>query len=183
MKLWLARHAQALIASGICYGATDVPADTQATLEAAQTLSLSLPFGLLVSVSPLQRCELLRYRLQALRPDLIFKSDARLVEMDFGTWEGQCWDAIPQIELESWTEHFGEYACGGAERVDQFMGRVGAVWDEAKVLGQDSVWITHAGVTRAATLLSKGIRTINQAQEWPHQAPGFGEWCALEMKL
>jgi alpha-ribazole phosphatase len=181
LKLWLARHAQPLIASGICYGATDVGADAQATLDTAQTLSLALPFGLLVSVSPLQRCELLKHYLQAFRPDLVFKTDARLVEMNFGTWEGQRWDAIPQIELENWTKHFDTHACGGAERVDQFMGRVGAVWDEAKVLGQDSVWITHAGVIRAAKLLSHGIRTINQADEWPHQAPGFGEWCVLEL--
>jgi alpha-ribazole phosphatase len=181
LKLWLARHAQPLIAPGICYGATDVPADAQATLDAAQTLSLSLPFGLWVSVSPLQRCELLKHSLQALRPDLVFKSDARLAEMNFGTWEGQRWDAIPQIELERWTDHFGEYACGGAERVDQFMGRVGEVWDEAQVLGQDTVWITHAGVIRAATLLSQGIRAIKQAHKWPHQAPGFGEWCALDL--
>jgi len=95
LKLWLARHAQPLIAPGICYGATDVPADAQTTLDAAQTLSRALPFGLLVSVSPLQRCELLKHSLQALRPDLVFKSDARLVEMNFGTWEGQRWDAIP----------------------------------------------------------------------------------------
>jgi alpha-ribazole phosphatase len=48
-------------------------------------------------------------------------------------------------------------------------------------MGQDSVWITHAGVIRAATLLSKGIRAIKQADEWPHQAPGFGEWCSLAL--
>jgi len=179
LKLWLARHAQPLIAPGICYGATDAGADVHATLDAAQSLSLALPFDLVVSVSPLQRCELLKQSLKALRPDLIFRSDARLVEMNFGLWEGQRWDAIPQSELARWTDHFGEYACGGAESVDQFMGRVGAAWDEAKVLGQDSVWITHAGVIRAASLLSQGIRTVNQAHEWPHQAPSFGEWCAL----
>jgi len=181
LKLWLARHAQPLIASGICYGATDVPADAQATLDAAQTLSRALPLGLLVLSSSLQRCELLKQSLQALRSDFVFKSDARLAEMNFGTWEGQRWDAIPQIELERWTDHFGEYASGGAECVDQFMGRVGAVWDEAKVLGQDTVWITHAGVIRAATLLSQGIRAIKQADVWPHQAPGFGECCVLDL--
>lgn len=181
MKLWLARHAQPLIASGICYGATDVPADPQATLEAAQTLSLALPFGLLVVTSSLQRCELLKHSLQALRPDLSYKTDARLVEMNFGTWEGQRWDAIPQTELERWTEYFGGHACGGAESVDQFMGRVGAVWDEAKMLGQDSVWLTHAGVIRAASLLAQGIRTPSQAQQWPHQAPGFGQWSEMEI--
>ena len=181
MKLWLARHAQPLIASGICYGATDVPADAQATLDAARTLSLALPFGLLVVTSSLQRCELLKQSLQALRPDLSYKTDTRLVEMNFGTWEGQRWDAIEQAELARWTDQFGDYACGAAESVGQFMARVGAVWDETLAAGQDSVWITHAGVIRAATLLAQGIRTPSRAQQWPHQAPGFGQWCELEI--
>ena len=179
MKLWLARHAQPLIAPGICYGATDVPADAQATLEAAQILSMALPLGLLVLTSSLQRCELLKHSLQALRPDLSYKTDARLVEMNFGTWEGQRWDAIEQAELARWTDNFGEHACGGAESVGQFMARVGAVWDETVAAGQDSVWITHAGVIRAAALLAQGIRTPSDAQQWPHQAPGFGQWCTL----
>ena len=176
MKLWLARHAQPLIASGICYGATDVPAEAQATLDAAQTLSRALPLGLLVLTSSLQRCELLKHSLQALRPDLSFKTDARLVEMNFGTWEGQRWDAIDQAELARWTDNFGAHACGGAESVGQFMARVGAVWDETVAAGQDTVWITHAGVIRAASLLAQGMRTLSDAQQWPHQAPGFGQW-------
>lgn len=179
MKLWLARHAQPLIAPGICYGATDVPADAQATLDAAQNLSLALPLGLLVLTSSLQRCELLKNSLQALRPDLSYKTDARLVEMNFGTWEGQRWDAIEQAELARWTDNFGAHACGGAESVGQFMARVGEVWDETVGLKQDSVWITHAGVIRAAALLVQGIRTPSDARQWPHQAPGFGQWCTL----
>ncbi len=181
MKLWLARHAQPLIASGICYGATDVPADAKATLDAAQNLSLALPLGLLVLTSSLQRCELLKHSLQALRPDLSFKTDAHLVEMNFGTWEGQRWDAIAQAELARWTDNFGAHACGGAESVGQFMARVGEVWDETVAAGQDCVWITHAGVIRAASLLAQGIRTPSHAQQWPHQAPGFGQWREMEI--
>ena len=181
MKLWLARHAQPLIASGICYGATDVPADAKATLDAAQNLSLALPLGLLVLTSSLQRCELLKHSLQALRPDLSYKTDARLVEMNFGTWEGQRWNAIAQAELARWTDNFGAHACGGAESVGQFMARVGEVWDETVAAGQDCVWITHAGVIRAASLLAQGIRTPSHAQQWPHQAPGFGQWREMEI--
>jgi alpha-ribazole phosphatase len=174
------RHAQPLIAPGVCYGATDVPADAQATLDAAQALAQALPQGLAVLTSPLQRCELLKQVLKSLRPDLLYKSDARLAEMNFGLWEGQHWDAIPQTELARWTDHFAHHACGGAESVHQFMTRVGAVWDEAAAQTQDTVWLTHAGVIRAATLLSQGVRQVSHAHEWPQQAPGFGEWCSLD---
>lgn len=57
MKLWMVRHAQPLIEAGICYGATDVAADAQATLQAAHTLAQLLPAGLAMLSSPLQRCE------------------------------------------------------------------------------------------------------------------------------
>lgn len=181
MKLWLARHAQPLIVSGVCYGATDVAADGQATLVAAQALSRVLPAGVLLRTSTLQRCERLAHSLLALRPDLSCENDDRLVEMNFGLWEGQRWDAISRPELECWTHDFGQHACGGGESVDQFMGRVTTVWDEARALSQDTVWITHAGVIRAAMLLSQGVRQVSHAHEWPQQAPGFGEWYALDV--
>jgi alpha-ribazole phosphatase len=181
LKLWLVRHAQPLIAPGVCYGATDVPACEEATLAAAQALAKVLPQGLLVLVSPLQRCELLKHNLKDLRPDLSYKSDARLAEMNFGLWEGQRWDAIAPAELQQWTDHFAQHACGGAESVDEFMARVGAVWDEATAPGQDTVWLTHAGVIRAASLLAQGVRTLNHALQWPQQAPGFGQWREMEL--
>ena len=179
MKLWLVRHAQPLIAPGLCYGATDVLADEAATLQSAQTLAGLLPQGLSMATSPLQRCERLAHVLQGLRPDLTCKTDARLVEMDFGCWEQQRWDAIPQADYDRWTLDFGQHRFGGRESVADVMRRVGAVWDESQRLGQNAVWITHAGVIRAAGLLSRGVRVVTQAADWPQQAPAFGGWCEL----
>ena len=87
MNLWLVRHAQPLIAPGVCYGASDVPADDAATQAAARALALALPPGTRVASSPLQRCERLAKAVQGLRPDLSCKTDARLAEMDFGRWQ------------------------------------------------------------------------------------------------
>nr|MDP2191344.1 histidine phosphatase family protein [Rhodoferax sp.] len=174
MKLWLVRHAQPLIASGICYGATDVAAEPQATLEAAQALAQTLPVGILLISSPLQRCERLAHCLQGLRPDLLYKTDARLVEMDFGCWEGQRWDAIPQVDFDSWMASFGDHRFGGKESVFELMQRVACVWDETQRQGRDAVWITHAGVIRATTLLAQGVRQVQHATQWPTEAPAFG---------
>lgn len=179
MTLWMARHAQPLIAPGVCYGATDVPADAQATLVAARALALVLPRGLSVFSSTLQRCKQLTQQLLALRPDLTCTLDARLTEMDFGVWEGQRWDAIPHAELERWTADFAQHACGGAESVAEFMQRVSEVWDEQAERGQDALWITHAGVIRAVSLLAKGVREVSLAKQWPQEAPAFGKWCSL----
>jgi alpha-ribazole phosphatase len=184
MKLWLVRHAQPLIAPGICYGATDVPADAAATQQAAQALALVLPQGIRVISSPLQRCEQLTLCLRGLRPDLIHKIDVRLKEMDFGCWEGQRWDDIALHELSQWSANFGHWRFGGVESVQDVMVRVAGLWDDmqgntmndahAEVDG-DAVWITHAGVIRAATLLSQGVREVTRAEQWPSEAIAFGQ--------
>ena len=179
MNLWMVRHAQPLIAQGLCYGSTDVVADEGATLLAAQALAGSLPLGLVVSCSPLQRCERLAHVLHGLRPDLAYKIDGRLVEMDFGCWEQQRWDRIPQADYDRWTNDFFHHRFGGRECVADVMQRVGAAWDETRRVGQNAVWITHAGVIRAASLLSRGVREVHQAADWPQQAPAFGGWCSL----
>jgi alpha-ribazole phosphatase len=180
MKLWLVRHAQPLVAPGVCYGATDVAADQAATLQTARALARVLPSGLLLVSSTLQRCELLAQCLQGLRPDFAYKTDARLIEMDFGSWEGQRWDAIPQPDVDRWVADFGAHRFGGRESVHEFMQRVAAAWDETRLAGREAVWITHAGVIRAATLLAQGVRTVDQAGQWPREAPAFGHWCELQ---
>jgi alpha-ribazole phosphatase len=180
MTLWLVRHAQPLVAPGVCYGFTDVPADGNATRLAAEALALVLPADIQVKTSPLQRCEQLVQCLQGIRPDLAVKTDERLAEMNFGTWEGQRWDAIDRRELDAWTDSFETWRCGGGECVQDVMHRVAAAWDEARdhhlANGQTTAWITHAGVIRAASLVSQGIRRVTLASQWPQDAPGFGQW-------
>ncbi|MES2947530.1 MAG: histidine phosphatase family protein [Pseudomonadota bacterium] len=182
MKLWLVRHAQPLVATGVCYGALDVAADPRATHQAAQALAVALPANTRVISSPLQRCEQLKQVLRGLRPDLSYESDHRLVEMDFGRWEGQHWDAITRAELDGWTASFDTWRCGGAESVQDVMARVGAVWDETLAYKQPTVWLTHAGVIRAANLLARGQRQIDDARQWPSDAPAWGAWQVLEIQ-
>ena len=179
MSLWLVRHAQPLIASGICYGRSDVAADPAATQACAQELSKVLPSNLNVISSPLQRCELLTQQICGLRPDLCPINDLRLQEMDFGHWEGRAWTDIAPTELAAWTADFANYRAGGAgESVTQFMTRVGAAFKELNP-AKNTLWVTHAGVMRAATLIAQGIQCINRADQWPIDAPSYGQWCKL----
>ncbi len=179
MKLWLVRHAQPLIAPGICYGASDVAAEPMATQQAAQALVQTLPIGICVTSSPLQRCEQLELSLRELRPDLTYKTDTRLQELDFGCWEGQRWDDIARHELDQWAANFGHWRCGGAESVQDIMARVADMLDEARFAGEDAVWITHAGVIRATMLLSRGVREVTRVDQWPSQSIAFGQATTL----
>lgn len=175
--IFLVRHAQPLIAPGICYGALDVAADADATRVAAQALATTLPKDTLVNTSPLQRCELLAHVLYGLRPDLPYKTDERLAEMNFGEFEGKRWDSIGAQAYDDWTRDFWRHRFGGVESVAEFMARVALAWDDAGSAGTDQaqVWITHAGVIRAASLISKGVREVSAAKQWPADAPAFGE--------
>ena len=182
MKLWIARHAKPLIESGICYGALDVAADAPHTLQAAHALAQALPVHCKVWVSPLQRCMQLADALSALRPELKPQTEARLREMDFGRWEGMAWDAIPLADMQAWTGDFGAHRFGGAESANEVLARVGHVWDAARQHpGENHVWITHAGVARAAQLLSQGIRSVDSASQWPKDAPGYGQWRCVDI--
>jgi len=183
VTLYLVRHARPLIDAGMCYGALDVPADPDATHLAAQALAAQLPANPHIMASPLQRCEQLAHVLCGLRPDLSYSPDARLSEMNFGCHEGQRWDSISRLAYDAWTADFWQHRFGGAESVAQVMARVGSAWDDAMALraGSDHVWITHAGVIRAAQLLAQGVRRVHDASQWPRAAPDFGQWLVLQL--
>lgn len=179
MNLRLLRHAQPLVAPGVCYGALDVPADLAATQQAAQTLAPGLPPGAQLWVSPLQRCELLAKTIKGLRPDLTCKTDARLAEINFGCYEGQPWADIPVAAFETWTADFWQHRFGGVESLADVMARVTSAWQEALLADQAPVWVTHAGVIRVASLLAQGVQRVNRAQDWPLAAPAYGQSVVL----
>lgn len=183
MSLWLVRHAQPLVKPGICYGRLDMAADAGATALCVQALADTIPLGTGIHCSPLQRCQQILPGLLALRPDLAAcQTDSRLQEMHFGNWEGQTWADIAATELHAWTEQFASYRAGQTgECVSSFMARVASAFDD---LPQDrhTLWITHAGVMRAAQLIAGGVRHISQASQWPSEAPAYGKWCKLELR-
>ena len=183
MRLWLVRHAQVLLAPGTCYGALDVAADREATQHSAASLAAVLPAGIRIRTSPLQRCEQLAQTLLELRPDLTLQTDARLQEMNFGAWEGRRWSDITRSEFDAWTADFAGHAVGGhGESVHAVMARVAQAFDELPA-GPDTVWITHAGIIRAAQLLAGGIREVTRADQWPPEGVACGQWRTLELSL
>lgn len=182
-RLWLVRHAPVLAAPGLCYGRSDLPADPAATQAAVQALAQQLPAGLALSTSPLQRCTRLAQELLALRPDLrpAPRPDARLQEMDFGIWEGRPWSAIARPDFDTWMVDFAHARPGGnGETVAELMARVGVAWDDWCASGQDALWITHAGVMRAALLLARGVRLPTTAGDWPAVTLALGGVLTLD---
>jgi alpha-ribazole phosphatase len=180
VKFTLCRHAQPLIAPGVCYGQLDVPADAEATRICAESLAAQLEPGLQIACSPLQRCEQLRQELIGLQSDLPSKTDPRLAELNFGDWEGQAWADIAPSELKAWTDDFAHYRVGRCgESTAQFIARVASAVDDIPP-DTPTLWITHAGVIRAVSLILAGQRHIERADQWPAAAPAFGKWTVFQ---
>ena len=186
MKLWLLRHARVVLPPGLCYGASDVPADEALTAEAAQAIAPLLPTGLPVRVSDLGRAQRLHQALRAHRPDLgTAQTDPRIREMDFGTWEQTAWDAVPRAAFDTWMADFALHRFGGAESVHELMARVADALDDTRAAvgeGGEALWITHAGVIRSVICMAlHGRRSAVSAAQWPREAPQPGEWMVLEV--
>ncbi len=189
LKLWLVRHAPVLLPAGLCYGASDVDADQALSQQTAQALAALLPAGLPVWVSGLARAQLLARQLQTLRPDLPPpQTDTRLNEMDFGCWEQQAWDAIPRPAFDAWMADFAHHRFGGTESTQMVVERVAAALGDLRTaLAQsaaqpEAVWISHAGVIRAAQFVAAhGASRLRGVEQWPKEAPLPGGWMTLEL--
>lgn len=170
MKLWLIRHARVLAPEGICYGASDLAADPDGTLAAAHNAAQLLPQGLPVYSSPLQRCSALARQLRKLRPDLgSIAYDERLVEMNFGLWEGYPWADIPRHAFDAWMANFGQHAFGGAESPRMVISRLGAFAQDLRTQGvHEAVCVCHAGSIRALHYwAAHKTHPIEYAHQWP----------------
>lgn len=143
MILHLIRHPKPLVDSGICYGRLDLAAENAAAV--AERLRAELPPGVPLWSSPLRRCRELAELLHA-APII----DERLVEMDFGLWEGRPWDSIPRGELDAWAADVAAYAPPGGESPLALQQR--ALAFVAGLAVPEAVIVTHAGVIR--TLLA-----------------------------
>jgi alpha-ribazole phosphatase len=184
MKLWLLRHARVLLPEGLCYGASDVPADATLTREAARAFAPLPPPGTPVWVSGLLRAQQMVSALQAERPDLgAARMDTRLNEMDFGHWELQRWDGMPRSAFDAWMADFAHHRFGGAESTQMLLYRVAAALGDLRpATSTDVVWVTHAGVIRAVQhIVASGGVHIVDAAEWPKDAPAPGGWTSLSL--
>ncbi|MEA3113368.1 MAG: alpha-ribazole phosphatase [Caballeronia sp.] len=167
MDLVLIRHPAVGIDAGICYGRTDVPlladaADSARVLKERLTLLKVPAVEGIWHTSPLSRCRLLA---EALGP---IQADARLQELDFGTWEGQRWDGLDCAMLDAWAEDLEHAREHGGESVAQFAGRVIGWFDSVcpgNAIGPVHA-VTHAGVMRVLTAHLLGVPRANAIQ-WP----------------
>lgn len=145
MEVFVSRHTRVEVASGVCYGQTDVRL-CESYLEEIENFKHRIPTNLdCVFSSPLQRC------LQVAKTFTDHTiTDNRLMEMNFGLWEMKTWNEIPLIDIQPWFDDFVYTKTPNGENFEMLFLRVHDFLNELRKLKHEKVLIvTHAGVIRA----------------------------------
>lgn len=154
MKHIFIRHPPIPDMQGICYGSLDIRVSLQEIERHAQQLKSTLP-TLPVFSSPLQRCFDLA---KSIDPGA--KHDRRLLEMNFGHWQGKAWNTIARSELDCWAQDVANYRAPGGENFNDVVLRFSNFLNE---LEQPHILVTHAGVIRAAHYVLGGRSQLEAA--------------------
>ncbi|MFZ6861552.1 histidine phosphatase family protein [Undibacterium sp. Ji67W] len=181
MLLYLIRHTKPDIAPGICYGQTDVPVKESDITELVSTLQRPWSDGIAVYTSPLSRCLKLAQQLDA--QSMV---DARLMELDFGTWEMQTWEQIPREQIDAWAADATHYAPGGQENLVQMSNRVIAfVTDLQEHAVEQAVVVCHSGIIKILSAWQRGNTSVDLAQRVAklHVNFEFGSCTELEILM
>jgi alpha-ribazole phosphatase len=158
MNITLIRHTKVETEQGVCYGKSDVslaPSFEQELIIIANKIQ-GIGFDVIYS-SPLLRCRKLA---ESLFPNKIIIYDDRLMEMNFGEWEGQKWDDIFNTEEgKAFFNDFVDTKCPGGESYTDLINRVEEFYKELKSVHTEKnmVIITHGGPIRAFVHLIKNI--------------------------
>ncbi len=138
--------------AGRCYGRLDLPLADPADIPAL-VAALAPLRGAAIHTSPLARCRLLAEALAEAWGKSAPDADSRLMEMDFGAWEGRLWDDVPRADLDRWAEDLLGFAPPGGETGAALIARVTDVW---RTLQGPAVVITHGGPLKVLLALAEG---------------------------
>jgi len=166
MNIIAVRHTSVEVPPGICYGQTDVGTASSflAERDAVVQRLLAERFQAVYS-SPLARCRRLA---DSISRGLPVVCDPRLMELDFGEWEGCRWMDISRTdEARSWFDDYLRTPCPGGESYQQLIHRVREFLRHIERLhaSQSVLLVTHAGVIAALASLLSGFA--------PHEAFGL----------
>jgi alpha-ribazole phosphatase len=151
------RHPPIPQAQGLCYGRTDygLPATTYVTAATALRERHTGLDALPILCSPARRCRDLALALALHHArEQPLRSDARLLEMDFGRWEGRAWSSLPRVELDRWATDVAGYRPPEGECFVDVIARVGEALTELRA---PHTIVAHGGVIRAAWHLLGGV--------------------------
>ncbi len=152
MRVVLVRHPRPLVAAGICYGRLDCALHPDGLAEIDRIVGELDGFRpRVVWSSPALRCRAVAERLSS-APWF----DERLLELDFGAWEGVAWDSVDRDALDRWAAFPLGFAAPGGESGAALVSRVTAFYRELMPSGEDAVIVSHGGPLKVLAALLSG---------------------------
>ncbi len=170
MEIYLIRHTKVNVEPGICYGQKDVDLAESypEELETVKEKLKDIDFDLIIS-SPLSRAKKLATDIFGDQVDV----DQRLMELNFGDWEGKVWDEIKDPLFPVWMEDFVNKKCSNGESFVMLRDRVLEFWNEVKSKDCKKIAVfTHGGVIRTILAMEKNIKLEDSFNE---PTTNFGE--------
>lgn len=156
LTLFLVRHTPALVAPGLCYGRLDLALRVGWTGDVAAAVArLGEARPASVRTSPSLRCRILADAIARACGGEVVK-DARLMELDFGAWEGKAWDAVPRAALDAWAADLAGFAPPEGESGAALVARCRAAFAAVPAKGCHVV-VSHGGPLRVLAALAAGV--------------------------
>ncbi|MCK9181887.1 MAG: histidine phosphatase family protein [Fibrobacteraceae bacterium] len=149
MILWTLRHTKPYNPADVCYGRTDFDVSPDFEEEyppALKVLAAHCEAKRLFS-SPLKRCIKLAGKVSN-ELELPIEPKEAIIELNFGSWEGQKLTEVPREEMAAWKADLRGFRFPNGESFHDMDKRVTAFIKE--LLGEEEVlFVTHAGVIAA----------------------------------
>jgi alpha-ribazole phosphatase len=156
MKLLLVRHPVPDVDTGICYGRLDLPLRSDAGPAILEIAEGVRRHGIaVVWSSPAIRC-LVPAQAAAAAAQARLRVDDRLLELDFGRWEGVRWTDIERSEFDRWAADPSGFAPPGGETGLALLTRAGDLLQALIAEDVDCAVISHGGPLRILRALACG---------------------------
>ena len=154
-RIILVRHTRPALAPTVCYGRKDIDLAPTGEADVRECLQ-RIPTAMTILCSPALRCRRLA-RALAQRDGLEVQIDERLLELDFGLWEGVAWQDIARDSIDQWAANLMDYRPGGGESLRMLWFRIQRLREERLERTRGTlVIVSHHGPIRALLALAAG---------------------------
>lgn len=148
--MYFLRHTKPIEYGTICYGQLDIEVTKASIQEAVDKMDPKFKSMKIIS-SPLKRC---LHLTQKISDD--FTIDNRIMEFNFGVFEGVLWKDIPREEIDSWSTNPEEFSFKDGESYLDLRYRVLSFLNEHKE-SDNTLVVTHAGVIKCCLDILHGV--------------------------
>ncbi|WP_173384403.1 histidine phosphatase family protein [Fibrobacter succinogenes] len=158
MILWTIRHTKPYNPNDVCYGRLDFDVSDTFPEESSSAIADFLkaePKPSRLFSSPLLRCLRLAEKVSE-ATGLPIEKEERIIELNFGSWEGQKLTAAPRAEMAAWMKDWRGFRFPQGESFHDVDRRVEEFLDSLDDDGE-FLWVTHAGVIAALQHFACGL--------------------------